>query len=267
MSAETKPGKIAPALIAIMREISAIDKGGYNQQQKFKFRGIEQVLNCLNGVFKTHGVVILTDVLAHKVSEFKTKHGTSGYHHLTDVRFRFMAEDGSEVAMTSIGEAMDYGDKGASKTLSIALKYALVNMFLIPTEEMAKDDPDATTHEVAKSPASKPTTPHPATIQKTPAEKAEAWAAKRAELKWFEIVNPLATPAKWKSKPLSDLAADGDIKSLQAIKTFFAKSESANTPALTGLLKKLDMAIAEAKSNEVPTATDPATGKEVDAPY
>lgn len=125
------------------------------------------------------------------------------------------------------------------------------------TPEAEKPAPKATT----------PTTPHPATIQKTPAEKAEAWAAKRAELKWFEIVNPLATPAKWKGKPLSDLAADGDIKSLQAIKTFFAKSESANTPALTGLLKKLDMAIAEAKSNEVPTATDPATGKEVNAPY
>jgi len=171
------------------------------------------------------------------------------------------------VAMTSIGEAMDYGDKGASKTLSIALKYALVNMFLIPTEEMANDDPDTTTHELANSPASKPTTPHPATIQKTPAEKAEAWAAKRADQKWFEIVNPLATPAKWKGKPLSDLAADGDLKSLQAIKTFFAKSESADTPKLTGLLKKLDMAITEAKSNEVPTATDPATGATVDAPF
>jgi len=178
-----------------------------------------------------------------------------------------MAEDGSEVAMTSIGEAMDYGDKGASKTLSIALKYALVNMFLIPTEEMAKDDPDATTHEVAKSPASKPTTPHPATIPKTPAQKAEAWAAKRADQKWFEIVNPLATPAKWKGKPLSDIAADGDVVSLEGIKAFFSKSQSATTPALIELIKKLEMAITEAKSNEVPTATDPATGATVDVPY
>ena len=126
------------------------------------------------------------------------------------------------------------------------------------------------TESPAKQPEPKPTTattPHPATIPKTPAEKAEAWAAKRADQKWFEIVNPLATPAKWKGKPLSDLAADGDLKSLESIRSFFAKSGSSKTPALNGLLKKIDMAITEAKSNEVPTATDPATGATVDAPY
>lgn len=127
------------------------------------------------------------------------------------------------------------------------------------------------TESPAKQPTSKTTTTKTVTATiaaatNTPAEKAEAWAAKRSELKWFEIINPLATPAKWKGKQLSDIASDGDIKSLQAIKAFFAKSESAGTPALTGLLKKLDMALTEAKSNEVPTATDPQ-GKEVDAPY
>ena len=137
----------------------------------------------------------------------------------------------------------------------------------LPAGETPKTDPDATTHELANSPASKPTTPHPATIPKTPAEKAEAWAAKRADQKWFEIVNPLATPEKWKGKPLSDLAADGDLKSLEYIRSFFAKKGSSKTPALNGLLKKIDMAITEAKSNEVPTAIDPAIGATVEYPY
>jgi len=143
-------------------------------------------------------------------------------------------------------------------------------MFGLGINIYAGEDLPASETPEAKKPAPKattPTPPHPDTIPKTPAQKAEAWAAKRAEQKWFEIVNPLATPAKWKGKPLSDLAADGEVKSLESIRSFFAKSGSSKTPALNGLLKKIDMAITEAKSNEVPTATDPATGATVDAPY
>ena len=143
-------------------------------------------------------------------------------------------------------------------------------MFGLGINIYAGEDLPASETPEAKKPAPKattPTPPHPDTIPKTPAQKAEAWAAKRADQKWFEIVNPLATPAKWKGKPLSDLAADGEVKSLESIRSFFAKSGSSKTPALNGLLKKIDMAITEAKSNEVPTATDPATGATVDAPY
>ena len=56
-----------------------------------------------------------------------------------------MTTDGSSVETVNVGEAMDSGDKGFNKAMSIALKYSLLQMFLIPTEE--QKDPDATTPE------------------------------------------------------------------------------------------------------------------------
>ncbi len=43
---------------------------------------------------------------------------------------------------------MDNGDKGANKAISVALKYALLQTFMIPTQEMI--DPDKEAHEVKK---------------------------------------------------------------------------------------------------------------------
>ena len=42
---------------------------------------------------------------------------------------------------------MDSGDKASNKAMSVALKYACFQLFMIPTEEMI--DPDAETHETA----------------------------------------------------------------------------------------------------------------------
>jgi hypothetical protein len=48
---------------------------------------------------------------------------------------RFTATDGSYCVTETIGEAVDSGDKAANKAMSMAMKYALVDTFLIPTEE------------------------------------------------------------------------------------------------------------------------------------
>jgi len=56
--------------------------------------------------------------------------------------------DGSSVESIMIGEAMDSGDKSANKAMSTALKYALMQAFLIPTEELK--DSDNNTYEVKK---------------------------------------------------------------------------------------------------------------------
>ena len=37
--------KINEALVAIMEDVGAVDKGGNNKVQGWKFRGIEQVIN------------------------------------------------------------------------------------------------------------------------------------------------------------------------------------------------------------------------------
>jgi hypothetical protein len=62
------------------------------------------------------------------------------------VRYSFVAEDGSSISTDAIGEGMESGDKASAKAMSIAQKYAILQMFLVPTEE--PKDPENDNPEV-----------------------------------------------------------------------------------------------------------------------
>lgn len=135
--------KIYGKIATIMKETKAIAKGEKNQQQNFMFRGIDSVMNELHSLFANNGVFILPETLEYSVAEKVTAKGAILYFTRAKIKFHFVAEDASEVCTVNIGEAMDSGDKGMNKAMSIALKYALMQMLLIPTKE--DKDPDAVT--------------------------------------------------------------------------------------------------------------------------
>lgn len=132
--------QIYKALTGIIGEVNAIGKNSKNQQQGFMFRGIDDVMNELHTLFGKYKVVIVPEVVDYNVSEKTTAKGTIMYVTRSTIKFHFVAEDGSEVVTTNVGEAMDSADKGMNKTMSCALKYALMQMFLIPTKETEDAD-------------------------------------------------------------------------------------------------------------------------------
>jgi len=139
---------IYSALIAANRSIGAIGKDRKNKEQGFNFRGIDDVMNALHAALADVGVVILTAPEgAAAITERKTRNGGTIFHCLQCWKFTFVAEDGSFVESSFIGEACDMGDKAFNKTSSIALKYVLLQMFLIPTVEQAQSDPDNFSYE------------------------------------------------------------------------------------------------------------------------
>lgn len=147
---EPRTPQIYGALAAIMEETKAIAKTEKNNGQNFMFRGIDNVMNGLHDLFAKHKVLILDEVLDYNVTEKITEKECNGritksilYYTRAKIKFHFLTSDGSEVTTTNVGEAMDSGDKGMNKAMSVALKYALLQMFLIPTEE--EKDPDAQT--------------------------------------------------------------------------------------------------------------------------
>jgi hypothetical protein len=135
--------KIYKAIIAVMGEMSAIGKERKNQQQGFMYRGVEDVMNTLQPLFKKHGVFIVPEVIEHTREERQTKSGGNLIYSIMKIRHRFIAEDGSEVVSTTIGEGMDSADKSSNKAMAIAFKYACFQVFCIPTEDMP--DPDSET--------------------------------------------------------------------------------------------------------------------------
>lgn len=132
-------GKIADC----MRQLGAIGKDSYNQQQKFMYRGVDAVMNALNPVLTSNHVFCVPEVLEQHREERQTRNGGNLIYSILKMCYTLYAEDGSSVSATVIGEGMDSADKSSNKAMSVAYKYAMFQIFSIPTEEMA--DPDADT--------------------------------------------------------------------------------------------------------------------------
>lgn len=194
-------------MVAILRDTKAIGKDMTNQAQGFKFRGIDQVYNALNDIFQTHGVFICPEVTDHQYVEKTTKSGSLSMHHFLRVKYHFTAEDGSAVMMETIGEAADTGDKGLNKCMSIALKYALFECFLIPTQE--DKDPDAHTTEFSRR-AKKGEYPLDAEQKRILEEKKATLTG--AQQPMPPPPAPAPAPAKGKSQMFEVLTAFNDIK-------------------------------------------------------
>lgn len=141
-------------LVAIMQETKALGKDSRNQQQGFKFRGIDAVMNHLHPVFARHGVVVIPEVVEDRTEERQTRSGGNLIYRVLKTRYHFTATDGSRVSSTVIGEGMDSGDKAANKAMAVGLKYALTQVLLLPYDEI---DPDSETHEPS-TPADTPST-------------------------------------------------------------------------------------------------------------
>lgn len=134
-----------------MKKIGAIgkDSNATNMSGKlmYKFRGIDAVYNALNPVMAELGLFVCPEVMDQKREERRTANGGLLIYSILTVKFTVYAPDGSSVEMTITGEGMDSGDKSSNKAMSAALKYAMFQLFMIPTEEMK--DPDADVYDVA----------------------------------------------------------------------------------------------------------------------
>lgn len=137
------------AINAVQAALSkdGIGKDRNNQQQGYKFRGIDDVYNALAPLLAKHGLCILPRCTERVCVERTNANGKALFYVTVCCEFDFVAaEDGSKHTVTTYGEAMDSGDKATNKAMSAAYKYACMQAFSIPTE--GDNDADATTHEV-----------------------------------------------------------------------------------------------------------------------
>lgn len=132
----------------VMADIGAVTKDQKNTAQGFKFRGIDQFVNALYPALVKHGVFMAprTTSYTQEMRDVTRSNGKAAVdkHVAIMVEYDFYAEDGSKVTVGPIAaEGLDSGDKATNKALSAALKYALIQTFSIPTEDMAEADLDS----------------------------------------------------------------------------------------------------------------------------
>lgn len=149
-------GEIYKRMTSIMAEIGAVKKDQKNAAQGFKFRGIDQFVNALHPLLVANKVFLAPKVVSERseIKEVTRSSGKVGYdkHVMLMVEYTFWADDGSNVTIGPIAaEGLDSGDKATTKALSAGLKYALIQTFCVPTQDMVDSDSTSPTLGDAES--------------------------------------------------------------------------------------------------------------------
>lgn len=136
MTQATGVGLVHAAIVSVSRELCAqgIGKDSRNQEQKFNFRGIDDVLNALSPLLVKHDLHVMPRILTHKATTNVNAKGTLWTTSVVEIEYTiFCAKDGSKVVGAAVGEGRDSADKSTAKAASIAYKYWAIQAFSIPT--------------------------------------------------------------------------------------------------------------------------------------
>lgn len=135
--------EVVPVHVAwsrVMGEVTALGKHQRNQSQGFNFRGIDDVMNLLGPVLRTHGVAILPYLRELRSRDFTSKSGGLMHEVHVIVGFTIIGPGGDTMTGSAPGESADSGDKATPKAMSVAFRTFLLQSLCLPTDET---DPDA----------------------------------------------------------------------------------------------------------------------------
>ena len=149
------------AILAVMGEVGYVQKQGRVQGggMNYRFAGEADLLRALRPAMVAHGLCMMPigcDLFeTHEMLE--TKYGPKPSRTVRVVSsYRLAHASGDFVDLQVAGEGQDKGDKATAKAMTIALKYAIRQAFLIETG----DDPDVerpeSQYERPSPPVSKP---------------------------------------------------------------------------------------------------------------
>lgn len=138
------------AFAAALQSAKFVGKDGWNDQQNFKFRGIDGVLGVVGPAFREHGLFLLPEVINHNIEHVQSARGKAMVQVILQMRYTVVHADGSSLSGTVVGEATDFADKATSKAASVALRTFLLQSMVLPTGDK---DPDAEYNERGNAPA------------------------------------------------------------------------------------------------------------------
>tara|TARA_R100000734_G_C3290623_1_gene82486 strand:+ start:112 stop:774 length:663 start_codon:yes stop_codon:yes gene_type:complete len=133
-------GKLVQALSSSIAEIGAVQKTGKNNFHKYSYASAEDISRAVQPAFAKHGLVL---VLRKICKSTRTTEGKN-QHVEIELQYRLAHISGEWMDLEIPSEGIDNGDKATFKALTGALKYALVQLCLIPTgDDVEKDSPTA----------------------------------------------------------------------------------------------------------------------------
>jgi hypothetical protein len=143
------PLSVGEAIAEVTRRVPVIAKEHDTESgERYKYRGIEDVLAALHPILGEVGLVLMPGrITDHRRETRATSKGGTLNVALVTVEYLLIGPDGSETTGSAVGEAHDSGDKATQKAMSQAYKSFALQTFSIPTQSSADDDPDRTNEE------------------------------------------------------------------------------------------------------------------------
>lgn len=141
----------------VMEAVRSVGKGDFNEDQGFRFRGVDSVVNAVGPALRAHQVAIIPKrIVKVDTTEYETRHGTRMVNKEITVEWEVRGPDGDSFTGEAVGEAADAGDKAVSKAQSVSYRVFLLQALCIPT---GTPDPDQEIHErvSAATPPKSPT--------------------------------------------------------------------------------------------------------------
>jgi ERF superfamily len=126
-------------LAVVRRRISYVQKRGRNERKNYNYVTAADIAGAVGDILAELGVIVAPrlESISHEPSHM----GRSGAEHVARVvmAYTFMDVDtAEEITVKVAGEGLDAGDKAPYKAMTGALKYALLQSFLLATG----DDPE-----------------------------------------------------------------------------------------------------------------------------
>lgn len=110
-----------------------------NAGLRFKFRSIANIAREAQRAFSAVGLVFVpTETRIMERTSLTSGKGAAGSAVVVEMVHTLLSPGGEKIAVTTLGEGWDYGDKAVSKAQTMALKTALTQLLLIGDPE----DPD-----------------------------------------------------------------------------------------------------------------------------
>jgi ERF superfamily len=145
---------VVEALSRVMEDVRAVGKDSLNVEQRYRFRGVDAVVNAVGPSLREHGVVVVPVRVEASYRDVLTSRGKPSRECTVKASYRLYGPQGDYLEAEVPGESMDFGDKGAAKAMSVAYRILLLQTLCIPTGDV---DPDSTSYERETEPT--PETP------------------------------------------------------------------------------------------------------------
>lgn len=131
--------RIHEAIIQVMQRIGAVGKNSLNKSQGYAYRSADDVYNAVAPLMAEYGICSAPKVLQESHETGTSRGGGSLFYTRLLVQYTFFASDGTSVECTVASEGMDSGDKATPKAMTVAHRYAICQLFVIPVADVTID--------------------------------------------------------------------------------------------------------------------------------